>query len=52
MSEESIVIERKEKPNSHEFGKPGNRFKLYFDTAEDLNNQIRELESFKLISKD
>ena len=32
--EESIVITRVEKANSYEFGKAGQRFKLYFDTAD------------------
>ena len=41
--EEQIVINKTEKPNSYEFGKAGNRFKLYFDTAEDLKLQIDNL---------
>lgn len=42
--EEQIIINKNEKPSSFEFGKAGNRFKLYFDTAEDLENQIKELK--------
>jgi hypothetical protein len=41
--EEQIVINKTERPNSYEFGKAGNRFKLYFDTAEDLKQQIDNL---------
>ena len=44
MSEEQIVISRKEKPNSFEFGEVGNRFKLYFDDADDLELQIEQLK--------
>lgn len=33
-----------DKPNSYEKGSSGNRFKLYFDTAEDLESQIDELK--------
>jgi hypothetical protein len=40
----TFVINKTEKPSSYEFGKAGNRFKLYFDTAEDLFNQIKQLK--------
>jgi len=39
----TFVIQRTERPNSYEFGKAGNRFKLYFDTPEDLKAQIDRL---------
>ena len=39
----TFVIQRTERPNSYEFGKAGNRFKLYFDTPEDLMAQINKL---------
>jgi hypothetical protein len=42
---EHRIISRKEKPNSYEIGKAGNRFNLVFDTAEDLKQQIEDLES-------
>lgn len=47
---EQIIINKTEKPNSIEIGPTGNRFKLYFDTAEDLDNQINELikKGFKI----
>ena len=46
--EEQIIINKTEKPNSYEFGKAGNRFKLYFNTAEDLRDQIERLKELKL----
>lgn len=33
-----------EKPNSYEFGKAGNRFKLYFNEPADLKKQMKELQ--------
>jgi len=42
--EEQIVINKTERPNSYEFGKPTNRFKLYFETAEDLNKLLEGLK--------
>jgi hypothetical protein len=38
-----------EKGNSYEFGKAGNRFKLYFNTSEDLESQIKALATIGLI---
>lgn len=43
--ESQTIINKTEKPNSFEFGKAGSRFKLYFDTAEDLNKQIADLRT-------
>jgi len=37
------VIFRTEKPNSYEFGRAGDRFKIFFNTPEDLRNQLNEL---------
>jgi len=45
IKEEEAVLVKKEKPNSAEFGKAGNRVKLYFDDAVDLEKQIEELKS-------
>jgi hypothetical protein len=42
--ESQTIINKTEKPNSREFGPAKNRFKLYFDTAEDLFNQIKKLK--------
>ncbi len=54
--EEQIIIKKTEKPNSFEFGKVGNRFKVYYDTPEELKahldnlkSQGFELEIFQLI---
>ena len=47
MSEEQTVIniQKTEKANSYEFGKAGNRFKLYFDNADDLKSQVDSLRA-------
>ena len=42
--EEQVVVNKTEKPNSFESGASGKRFKLYFNDAEDLKNQISELK--------
>jgi len=42
--EKNEVINKTEKPNSYEFGKAGNRFKLYFDEVDDLKSQIIQLK--------
>jgi len=42
--EEQVVINKTEKPNSYEFGKAGNRFKLYFNDAIDLQLLIKSLK--------
>lgn len=41
--EEQTIINRNEKPNSYEFGKASNRWKLYFNTAEELKTLIDDL---------
>ena len=38
-----IIINKTQSPNSYEFGKAGNRFKLYFEDVEDLKHKIEEL---------
>ncbi len=43
----NTVIYR-DKPNTYEFGKAGNRFKLHFNTPEDLKKQMDELEKMGL----
>jgi predicted dienelactone hydrolase len=40
----TYLIEKREKANSYEFGKASNRFKLFFDTAEDLKALIDSLK--------
>ena len=52
MSEPQIIINKTEKANSYEFGKAGNRFKLYFETAEDLKQQINNLIQQGLYSEE
>ena len=52
MTEETIQRIINERANSYEFGKAGNRFKLYFNNAEDLKNQINALEIIGLISEE
>ena len=41
--EESKVISTKERANSYETGKSGDRFKLQFDTAKELQDLINSL---------
>jgi len=50
--EETKIINKTEKPNSFEFGKAGNRFKLYFEDASDLKNQIEELKKEGIYKED
>ena len=44
----TFVVNETSKPSSYEFGKAGNRFKIYFDTAEDLKAQIEKLKELGL----
>lgn len=39
----TYIVNESFRANSFEFGKAGNRFKLYFETAEDLKQQIDNL---------
>lgn len=39
-----LVKHKKEKPNSYKTGPAGNRFKIFFEDAEDLKQQVEELE--------
>lgn len=50
--EKQEIINKTEKPNSYEFGKSGNRFKLYFEDAQDLKFQIQELKSVGLYKEE
>ena len=50
--EESVVIHKTEKANSFEFGKAGNRFKLYFEDADDLKKQIDAIKKLELIEEE
>ena len=40
-----VIISRKEKPNSFEVGRAGNRHTICYDTAEDLDKQIKALKA-------
>ena len=46
------VVITKAKPNSYECGKTGNRVKLYFDSAEDLQEQIKSLKDVNLMPEE
>jgi hypothetical protein len=45
---ETVQIVRNERPNSYEYGKAGNRFKIYFSDAEDLKRQLDEIKKLDL----
>jgi len=51
-NETKKIINKTEKANSHEFGKASNRFKLYFETAEDLKAQIESLRAFGYLNEE
>ena len=48
MENEKTVVNKTDKPNSWEVGKSGNRFKLYFNEADDLMKLIKGLEKHKV----
>ena len=52
MMEEQIIINKTFRANSYEFGKAGNRFKLYFEDAADLKTQIDNLVQQGLYSEE
>lgn len=52
MTEETLTIIRKEKPNSYEFGPASNRFTLVFNTVSDLIAQHKELKEAGFITDD
>lgn len=43
MTHNDTVTHKTEKPHSYEFGKAGNRFKLYFNTPAELDQYIKAL---------
>jgi len=45
----SFVISENPRANSYEFGKPGNRFKIYFSDIDDLKFQLKGLVEAGLI---
>lgn len=48
----TVQISKTEKPNSFEFGKAGNRFKLYFEDAMDLKKQMNDLKLLGMYKED
>ena len=42
-SEHQVIISRKEKPNTYEIGKAGNRQIIAYDSVEELDKQIKSL---------
>jgi hypothetical protein len=43
METQTLIINRNEKPNSYEFGKASNRWKLYFNDAAELKMLMQDL---------
>lgn len=50
--EEQVILNKTFRANSYEFGKAGNRFKLYFEDAVDLKTQIDNLIQQGLYSEE
>ena len=48
----TYVVNESFRANSYEFGKAGNRFKLYFEDTKDLENQLNNLKEAGLINLD
>lgn len=47
--DEQIIVNKTEKANSFEYGKPSERHKIYYDTPEDLQNHIDKLKKLGFI---
>lgn len=50
--EQTTIINKTECPNSYEFGKAGNRFKIYFDDAEDLKAKLDALKELAILKEE
>jgi len=50
--EQTTILNKTERPNSYEFGKAGDRFKIYFEDAADLKKQLDNLELLGLYCKE
>ncbi len=48
----SFVISENPRANSYEFGKAGNRFKIYFSDAQDLQIKLKELVDARFASEE
>jgi len=46
--EHTLQTIRKEKPNSFEYGKPGNRVKIYWDDVNELKSKIAEVNEMQM----
>lgn len=44
-TETQVVVSRKEKPNSYEYGKAGNRQSIAWETPEDLDKTVKSLKA-------
>lgn len=44
MVEEQVIVNKTLRANSREFGSSKDRFKIYFEDAEDLERQIEALK--------
>lgn len=47
-----IQIKEEVRINSHEFGKAGNRFKIYYNEVSELIEHLAKLKNAKLIGDD
>lgn len=47
--EEQIIINKTDKASSYEFGKAGNRFKVYYNEPKDLQAHIKKLKELNLL---
>jgi hypothetical protein len=52
MMEESVIINKTDKPHSYEFGKPSCRFKIYYSSVSELLLHIEKLKNCGLYPKD
>lgn len=51
IDQQLTTIHKTEKANSYEFGKAGNRFKVFFDTPEELKAEIDKLKNLELYNE-
>ena len=52
VSKHDIVVTRVEKPNSYEFGKAGNRHKIYYDDIKEVVAHIELLKNAGLMEEE
>ena len=51
-SESNVVLNMKDKPHSYEFGKSGDRHKIYYKTIEELKTHMKALKDNGFITED